>query len=217
MPSASAGSGQLAVGRGKRLGDPLERRLVGIDDRRAMARTGRRAAAALAEEALHDAVLEAVKGDDGEAAAGLQRALGRLEVLLELVEFGVEMNADRLEGAGRGIGLLPWRKPAARRTMAASSAVRSTAARNDGAGDRPGARLLPIVAEDPGDLGLVGRIQEFGGGLARLRLIRMSSGPSAGTRSRARRGRAASRRRRYRARWRRPGRSRAPRELDPSG
>ena len=38
---------------------------------------------------------------------------------------------------------------------------------DDGAGDRPGARLLPIVAQDPGDLGLLGRIQKFGGGQAR--------------------------------------------------
>src|SRR3954462_3085357 len=80
----------------------------------------------------------------------------------------------------------PGRKPAARRTMAASSAVRSTGraatmaraiARARGSPPHsprapgvpaPGARLLPIVAQDPGDLGLVGRIEEFGGGHARL-------------------------------------------------
>ena len=55
-----------------------------------VARAGRGSAAAFAEEALHDAVLETVEGDDGEPAAGLERALGGLEPLLELVELGVQ-------------------------------------------------------------------------------------------------------------------------------
>src|SRR5436190_6875101 len=38
---------------------------------------------------------------------------------------------------------------------------------NDGASDRPGARLLPVVAQNPGDLGLPGRIQKFGGSQTR--------------------------------------------------
>ena len=43
-------------------------------------------AAALLEEALHDPVLEAVEGDDGEPAAGLQHLLGRLEPAFELLQ-----------------------------------------------------------------------------------------------------------------------------------
>ena len=39
---------------------------------------------------------------------------------------------------------------------------------DDGASDRPGARFLPIVAQDPGDLGLLGRVQKFSGGQARF-------------------------------------------------
>ena len=39
---------------------------------------------------------------------------------------------------------------------------------DDRAGDLAGARLLAIVADDAGDLGLVGLVEEFGGGLARL-------------------------------------------------
>src|SRR5207302_8949549 len=98
--------GQLALRRGNRLGDPLEGRLLRIDKRRAVARTGRRSSAAFAEEALNDAVLEAVEGDHGQASAGAQRTLGRSQALFELVELGIEVNADGLESAGRRIGLL---------------------------------------------------------------------------------------------------------------
>jgi hypothetical protein len=71
-----------------------------------VARTGRRSPAAFAEEALHDPVFEAVKGDDGQPAAGRKRTLCSFEAFFELVEFGVEMDADRLEGTGRRIALL---------------------------------------------------------------------------------------------------------------
>ena len=184
---------QLALRRGNRLGDPLERRLVRVDKHRTVARAGRRSSATFAEEALHDPVLETVEGDDGEPAAGLQRALGRFEALLELVELGVEMDPDRLEGAGRRIALLAGAEAggAADDRGELGGAFDRTRG-NDGAGNRPGARLLPIVAQDPGDLGLVGRIQEFGGGQARLRTSACRADRRPGTRSRARRGRAAS-------------------------
>ena len=71
-----------------------------------MARAGGISPAPLAEEALHDPVLEAVECDDGEPPAGLQRPLGRGKAVLELVELGIEMDADCLEGAGRGVALL---------------------------------------------------------------------------------------------------------------
>ena len=74
--------GQLTLRRGNRLGDPLERRGVRIDKRRAVARTGRRSSAAFAEEALHDSVLKTVEGNDCEPSAGLQRSLGRFEAFL---------------------------------------------------------------------------------------------------------------------------------------
>ena len=125
-PSARAGSGKFGSGRRNRLGDLLEAGLGGIDQRGTVARARRRRAAAFAQEALDDAVFETVEGDDGEPAAGLQRALGRFEPLLQLVEFGVQMDADRLEGAGRRVALLARAEASARRTIAASSAVRST-------------------------------------------------------------------------------------------
>ena len=71
--------------------------------RRQVARAGRQRAAALLEEALHDPVLEAVEGDDGEPAAGRKHLLGGRQPALELVELLVDVDADRLEGAGRRI------------------------------------------------------------------------------------------------------------------
>ncbi len=80
------------------------------------------------------------------------------------------MNPDRLEGARRRVAFLARAEAggAAHDRRKLGGALDRTLG-NDGAGDRPGARLLPIVAQDPGDVGLVGRIQEFRGGQARLR------------------------------------------------
>ena len=79
------------------------------------------------------------------------------------------MNADGLESAGRRIGLL------ARAETGGTTNDRGELGgaldrprRNDRAGDRPGARLLPIIAQHPDDLGFVSRVQKLGGGQARL-------------------------------------------------
>src|SRR4029079_17986748 len=159
--------GKLALRRSDRLGDVLEGRLVWIDQGGAVTRYRGGTAAALAEKTLHDPVLEAVKGDHREAAAGPQGALGSFEALLELVELGVQVNPDCLESARRGIGLLPLAETggAADDRRQLGGTLNGTRG-DDGAGDRPGARVLPIVAQDPGDLGLLGRIQIFGGGQA---------------------------------------------------
>src|SRR5206468_5280151 len=145
-----------------------ESRLIRIDDGRSVPRTGRRPAAALPEKALHDPVFEAVKGDDRKSTARLQGALGGPETLLQLIELGVEVNADGLEGAGRRVALLALAESGGtaddRRELC--GAFNRTPG-DDGAGDHPGARLLPIVAQDPGDLGLVGRVQKLGGSKAR--------------------------------------------------
>src|SRR5205823_14117451 len=147
--------GQLALRRGNRLGDPLEGRLLRIDKRRTVARTGRCSSAAFAKEAFHDAVLEAVKGDHGQASAGAQRTLGRSQAFFELIELGVEVNADGLEGASRRIGFLPRPETGGAADDGSElSGPLDRACGDNGAGDRPGARLLPIVAQDPGDLGL---------------------------------------------------------------
>ena len=134
-----------------------------------MARARRQRPAALFQEALDDAVLEAVEGDDRQPAAGAKHALGGAQALLELVELGVQMDADRLEGAGGGVALL-----ALAETQRLSNdggefgGARQRPGGDDGAGDRAGARFLAIVLEDAGDLGLVGGIEKLGGRLAGL-------------------------------------------------
>ncbi len=79
------------------------------------------------------------------------------------------MNSDRLEGPRCGIALLSRPKTGCtandRRKLSGAFDRPSS---DDRSGNRPGARLLPIVAQDPGDVGLIGRIQELGGGLARF-------------------------------------------------
>src|SRR5207302_1077717 len=136
--------GQLALRRGNRLGDPLEGRLLRIDKRRTVARTGRRSSAAFAEEALHDAVLEAVKGDHGQASAGAQRTLGRSQALFELIELGVQMDADRLESPRGRVGLLAGTETGgAADDRGKLGGALDRARGDDGAGDRPGTRFLP--------------------------------------------------------------------------
>ena len=61
------------------------------------------AAAARAQETLHPAVLERMERDDREPAAGHQQALGRREAAVELAQLVVDGDAQRLEGAGRGV------------------------------------------------------------------------------------------------------------------
>ncbi len=53
------------------------------------------------DEALDDAVLQRMEGDDGEPAARLQRALGRKQRAREFAEFVVDEDAQRLEDARR--------------------------------------------------------------------------------------------------------------------
>ncbi len=123
-----------------------------------MARTGRSSSASLAEEALDDAVLEAVEGHDREAAAGPQRALGGFEALLELVEFGIEVNADRLEAAGRGIAFLAGTEAGgAADDRGKLGGALDRPRGNDGAGNGAGPRFLAVIAKDANDLGFVSR------------------------------------------------------------
>ena len=64
-----------------------------------------------------------MKGDDRQPAARHQQPLGAGEAALQLAEFVVHRDAQRLKGAGGRIetGLAAWHS---RRTMSASSAVR---------------------------------------------------------------------------------------------
>ena len=55
------------------------------------------------EEALDDAVLERMEGDDHQPPAGRQQALRCMQRLDQFLEFAVHMDAQRLEGARGGM------------------------------------------------------------------------------------------------------------------
>src|SRR3546814_9100795 len=73
---------------------------------RQVARTARRRAAADAQEALHQPILEAVEGNDREPPAWLEHALRRRQPVGEFFKLAVEVDADRLKGARRRIFLV---------------------------------------------------------------------------------------------------------------
>jgi hypothetical protein len=70
-----------------------------------MARPAAAFGGALGEEALHDPVLDGMERDHGELAARLQRAFGRAQGGDELAQLVIHRDAERLEGAGRGVAL----------------------------------------------------------------------------------------------------------------
>ena len=89
-------------------GDRAARSLEGRRDRlgfRQMPRL-RLLAGAVGDEALDDAVLERMEGDDGQPAAGLQRPLGGKQRAGELAELVIDEDAQRLEDAGRRVDLV---------------------------------------------------------------------------------------------------------------
>ena len=167
---------QFALRRGNRLRTTVRTSVLWDRLHRTVARTGRRSSATFAEEALHDASSRLCKVTTAKRPPG-RRERSAAATLLELVELGIEMNADGLEGARRRVALLTGRRRRGGRWRPAPRYARQDV-RQRWHGQSPGARLLPIVAQDPGN-GLVGRIQELGGGHALDFDMRMSSGPSA--------------------------------------
>src|SRR5436190_23498757 len=121
-----------------------------------MARSRGQRTAAGFKEALHDPVLERVEGDDREPPAGREHLLRRSEAAFELAELVVDVDPDRLEGAGRRI-LLHSRMVAER--LAHDFGQLPRALDGPGGDDRPRdparPRLLAIMIEDVGDLFLV--------------------------------------------------------------
>ena len=197
LAASSAGSGSIAlrVARAKRGG--LGGGLGGV-----AAAAGGGAGAEL-EEALDDAVLERVEGDDGEPAARRERTLGGGEAAGELAELVVDRDAQRLEAAGRGVRLAGLRA----RQQALDQAGelqrggegRAPPVGDDGAGDAAGRALLAVLVEEVGERGFGQAVDEVGGRWGRPGSSACRAGRPSGRRSRGRPGRAASRRRRRRA------------------
>ena len=63
---------------------------------RKMAARPRQGAGAPVEEGLHPAVFERMEGDHGETAAGTQHAFAGGETQIELAEFVIDVDAERL-------------------------------------------------------------------------------------------------------------------------
>ena len=96
--------GDLAVRGGDRAARLVEGRGDGFGFRQ-MPRL-RLLAGAVGDEALDDAVLERMEGDDGEPAARLQRPLGGKQRTGELAELIIDEDAQRLEDAGGRVDLV---------------------------------------------------------------------------------------------------------------
>ena len=78
---------------------------------------------------------------------GFSDALGGRKPALELVELGVQMDADRLEGAGRRIALLALAiADGAANDRGKLAGPLDRPVGDDGAGDGAGARFLAIFA-----------------------------------------------------------------------
>jgi len=134
-----------------------------------VARAGGGGPAAVTQKTLHDTILEGVKGDHRQPSAGAKHALGGAQALLQLLELGIKVDSDGLEGAGRRVGLhagMVAERLADDGGEFAGAGQRSRG--DDRPRHRPGARLVAIVADHPRDLGLVGFVEEVGGGLSRL-------------------------------------------------
>src|SRR3546814_19340378 len=71
-----------------------------------MTRSSPFATAAAAKELLHAPVLKAVESDDRQAAARLQHCFSSLQTAFQLVQFAIEVNADRLKRPRRRVLLV---------------------------------------------------------------------------------------------------------------
>ncbi len=129
-----------------------------------MPRSRRRPARSHGQERLHDSVLQRMERHDAEPPAGLQRPLGRHEPVLQLLQFRVHRDTERLEGPRRGMHLRPP-PPAQRllhelRQLQRPRERRLGAPPRDGPRDPPALPLLAVHPDDPGQLVLLGRVHQ---------------------------------------------------------
>src|SRR5579862_1892980 len=135
-----------------------------------MARWPRGGRAALGQVALDDAVLERVEGDDDEPPVVGKHVGRRIEAALKLAQLVVHMDAQRLEGARRGMDGETLRRGAERLGHDLGQLRRACDRSGGGYCLRDAARLLLLaVAEDHvGEHALARGVDEIGGALAVL-------------------------------------------------
>src|SRR5579862_9409883 len=130
-----------------------------------VARGARDVGAALGEKLFDDAILERMKGDHDQAAAGCERAFRSVEAASEFAELVIHMDAEGLKRSGG------WMDGKAggfcslcrRHDLGQLQRRRQRACRNDGAGDTARIALFAQARNDLDQIFFVGRIGEVGG------------------------------------------------------
>jgi hypothetical protein len=155
LTASSASPGAMAL-------DEISWKLAGAPgDRRRVARPARRAARALGQEILDDAVFQRMEGHHRQATARLQHPLGGHETGLQLIQLGVDRDAQSLERAGgrMDLGALAAAQGALDHMGQVQGAGERPlfAALDDEAGDPARGVLLAVDIENAGQLGVVER------------------------------------------------------------
>ena len=114
--------------------------------------------------------------NDGQPAAGLDNRLGGAEPALEFGQFVVDLNSERLKGAGGGVDLLVATASLLRPGDSAYDVGKPSggfdrrlgARGDDGARNAPGQPLFAIGIDDVGQLVFLYRVHQVGGAWARF-------------------------------------------------
>jgi hypothetical protein len=120
-----------------------------------MARGAGPRTAALLEEGLDLPVFERVKGNHGERAARREQAFGGAEAAAQFADLVVDVDPDRLKGAGRRVAArLATADHAADDLgeLAGAGDWLDPPGGHDGLGDPPGLALLAVAPNDIGQL-----------------------------------------------------------------
>src|SRR4029079_7715364 len=140
-------------------------------------KVGRASAAPLplAEEPLHDPVLERVEGDDGEAAAGLQHLERRWQGVRERVELVVDRDPQSLEDPLRRMSVAEPRRRRDRcldrvHELAGALEWLFAPATDDRAGDLLRVPLFAVAAEDRHEVALAPGIDDVARALVLARI-----------------------------------------------
>src|SRR5262245_18790415 len=120
-----------------------------FDGGRQMARAVGLRRRSLPEEAFDQSVLERMERDDDEASSWRQHALGCAKAARQLEKLVVDVDAQRLEGARRGVAAVdlfaPQHTGDELRELNGAGDGPLAPPCDDGAGDGPGALLLAKV------------------------------------------------------------------------
>ena len=138
-----------------------------------MTRRAGQSTTAITDERLYLAVLERVEGDDTKTATGTQQFLGSDQAAVQLIEFVIDVDTQRLKGPSRGIDAVArlWQNPAHDFGEVAGALDRRVLARrNDRLGNPPGGPLLTVNEQNAGEIGFGELVNRIGSGHTLLRV-----------------------------------------------